>query len=244
MNRIKRAICFALLIIMVFALSGCYNATYTLTLKNNGDMDVNMSVLFDSDGAVEVPSEIVNSIKQKFVDIGYTVKDKTELALNGFSVSKEDIPQVGDGFIEGEAYNIDLLDDIMYNMEFDEKARCNTYEIDADIDLTSFSKIPGELVDKVTPEDYTKLLSAINMKLIIELEEGAVTATNSTNLSADKKKAEWVLIPGSVNKVQMNATMGVNTAWISSMIIVGTILLLSAGLLIILVRMYKKKREE
>lgn len=244
MNKIKRIMCFLLLVVLTSVLSGCYNATYTLKLKNNGNMDVNMSVLFDSESKIEIPEELIKEFKQKFIDIGYSVKDITELALNGFSISKEDIPQVGDGFVDKEAYNIDLLDDIMYNMEFDEKARCNTYELDADVDLTSFLTIPDVISDKVNAEEFTKLLSAINLKMVIELEEGTITSSNSTNISADKKRAEWVLIPGSVNKIQMNSVMGVNTAWISSMIIVGVILAISAALLIILIRMYNKKREQ
>lgn len=241
MKNIKRILCFFLISIIVFVLSGCVTSTYNLTLKNDGCLDVNYSVLFDSSDADETTSELIEQIKRRFSDIGYSIKEKTELGMNGFEISKKDIPPIGDGFVENNSYNIDILDDIMYNMEFDEKARCNEYELNGNIDLTGFSTMPEVVGQTMTQAEYTKLLSTMNLKLVINLEDGEITKTNSKKVSADKKHAEWVLIPGSSNHIELFAVMGVNQAWKVSMVVVAIIVFFIIMFMLVLLKMYKKR---
>ncbi len=244
MNTIKRVIYIVVLSVMIVMLSGCVNANYNLTLKNDGYLDVNFSVLFESQNQDEIDTAFLDEIKRRFTDIGYSIKEKSELGMTGFELSKKDIPPIGDGFVDNVSYNVDLLDDIMYNMEFDEKARCNTYELDGNIDLTSFATMPDSVSQKLTGVEYTKLLSGMNLKLSINLEDGEIKKTNSQNVSADKKSAEWVLIPGKANHIQLDAVMGVNRAWKVSMVVVAVVILFIAMFMAVLIRMYKKKNNQ
>ncbi len=241
MKHIKHIMCLLIISVVIFMLSGCVTSTYMLTLKNDGSLDVDFSILYDASKADETATGLVEEIKRQFSDIGYSIKEKTELGMNGFGITKKDIPPVGDGFIENHSYNIDILDDIMYNMEFDEKARCNEYELDGNIDLTGFSSMPEAVGQIMTQAEYTKLLSNMNLKLVIKLEDGEIKKTNSQKLSQDKKSAEWVLIPGSSNHIELRAVMGVNQAWKVSMVVVAIIVLFIILFMLILIKMYKKR---
>lgn len=244
MKHTKHILISVLIFMTVFALSGCVTSTYNLTLKNNGDMDVDFTVLFDSTAADEISTGFLEEIKRQFSDIGYTIKEKSELGMNGFVISKKGIPQTGDGFIENSSYNVDILDDIMYNMEYDEKARCNEYELNGNIDLISFATIPVPVSQKLTQAEYTKLLSDMHLKLVVALEDGEIVSTNSQKVSPDKKTAEWVLIPGNSNHIELKAVMGVNTAWTVSMVIVSIIVLVMATFMLSLIKMYKKRNNK
>lgn len=241
MKDIKRILCLLVISMIIFILSGCVTSTYNLTLKNNGCLDVSFSVLYDATNADETTDGLLEQMKRRFSDIGYSIKEKTELGMNGFEISKNDIPPIGDGFVENNSYNIDILDDIMYNMEFDEKARCNQYELNGNIDLTGFSTMPEVIGQTMTQAEYTKLLSTMNLKLVINLEDGEITKTNSKKISPDKKHAEWVLIPGSSNHVELFAVMGVNQGWKVSMVVVAIIVFFIVMFMLVLLKMYKKR---
>ena len=88
MNTIKRVIYIFVMSAIVFMLSGCVNANYNLTLKNDGYLDVNFSVLLDSQEADEIDTAFLEEIKRRFTDIGYSIKEKSELGMTGFELSK------------------------------------------------------------------------------------------------------------------------------------------------------------
>lgn len=241
MKLIKRIFSVLFIAVVLCAMSGCVNATYNLTLNNNGDLDVDYKILYSSTNEAELVTPLIKTVQRSFTDIGYTVSEAAELGMTGFSLKKSGIPQTGDGFADKLSYNVDLLDDIMYNMEFDEEARCNTYDLEANIDLTSFSTIPPQVKQKYTQDEYTKLLSDMHIKLVINLEDGEIVKTNSKKVSADKKTAEWILIPGNTNPVHMEAVMGVNRGWKVSMVVVAVIVLMMAMFAVTLIKMYKNK---
>jgi len=244
MKKLKKAACTLLLFLTIFMFSGCVNATYTLTLNNNGNLDVDYKILYNMSADKDIVASFTDTVKRSFSDIGYDIKDTTELGMNGFVIKKNGIPPVGDGFADKLPYNVDLLDDIMYNMEFDEEARCNTYDLEGTVDLTSFATIPEAIGQKLTQTEYTKILSDMHLKLVITLEDGEIIKTNSTKVSADKKAAEWILIPGNTNPVEMEAVMGVNRGWKVSMVVVAVILVIMALFAVTLMKMYKKRNED
>ncbi len=241
MKHIKHIMCLLVISVVIFMLSGCVTSTYNLRLNNDGSLDVNFSVLYDSSEADETTNGLLEEMKRQFTDIGYSIKEKTELGMNGFEITKKGIPPIGDGFIENHSYNIDILDDIMYNMEFDEEARCNEYELDGNIDLTGFSTMPEVVGQTMTQAEYTKFLSDMNLKLVITLEDGEIKNCNSQKLSSDRKTAEWVLIPGGSNHVELKAIMGVNQVWKVSMVVVALIVLFMILFMLMLIKMYKKR---
>ena len=244
MKRTRYAVCVVILAVVIVVMSGCVNATCGITIKNNGEHDVDLKILYNSDFDSEAVEPLVKTIRDSFSEIGYTVKDAAELGMTGFELTKTGIPLIGDGFADKLPYNIDLLDDIMYNKEFEEEARCNTYTLKTDIDLQQFSTIPQSVKQKYTQAEYTKFLSDMNFKLVLTLEGGEILSTNSKKVSADKKTAEWVLIPGAINHVEMDAVLGVNRGWKVSMAIVAVLAVLMAMFAITLTKMYKTKQAD
>lgn len=241
MKHLKHFMCLMMLLIVLIMTTGCVNSTYKVTLKNNGYMDVEFTLLYDNSALDEINSKMLEDIKNEFEKIGYKITPASELGHSGYVIKKDDIPPEGDKFIASNPYNIDLLDDVMYNTEFKDGPRTNTYKFNARIDLTSFGQIPPVLAQKITQEEYKTFLSSMNIKLVVQLEDGEILSTNSSAVSADKKSASWMLIPGAVTEVSMNARTGVNFAWIVSMIVVAVIGVIMTILMITLIKMYKKR---
>ena len=119
--------------------------------------------------------------------------------------------------------------------------------LDTDIDLTSFAKV-GSLTDgngqAISGEELQKIFSHLSLKLIVNMDSGFITETNSKLLSNDKKTAEWVLIPGTKSEVEFEAITTNMLSIVGTIVILATVLLITVVVLIVLIKMYIKRKKE
>lgn len=244
--KIQRFILALMIIMMTVVLSGCVNVTYSVTLQEEGEVDVSLSVLYNST-EYAYDNDIIEQIKGKYAESGYKIKDISDKGLKGFQIIKEDIEIDSLSGIEDEKLKIDILDDIFKTSEFKKGFLGNTYDINSVVDLTSYSNLKSYVnTDEeniISDDAYNKLLSEVNLKLVIELEKGSIISTNSTLAQNNKKVAEWVLIPGAKNNIQFEATTGDKMAITGTLIILGVVTVIALSLLAVLFRMYLKKRK-
>lgn len=244
--KIKKIISVILLTLIVCLLTGCVNLTCSLNLKENGKMDVNVSVLY-SDKEFSYDNEAIDNIKNELIYKDFIVEDINENGMKGFSFSKENIrPEGLDEILENE-YNIDISDEILDSFDYERGFLYNKYDLDTDIDLTSFAKI-GSLTDgngqAISGEELQKIFSHLSLKLIVNMDSGFITETNSKLLSNDKKTAEWVLIPGTKSEVEFEAITTNMLSIVGTIVILATVLLITVVVLIVLIKMYIKRKKE
>ena len=244
--KIKKIISVILLTLIVYLLTGCVNLTCSLNLKENGKMDVNVSVLY-SDKEFSYDNEAIDNIKNELIYKDFIVEDINENGMKGFSFSKENIrPEGLDEILENE-YNIDISDEILDSFDYDRGFLYNKYDLDTDIDLTSFAKL-GSLTDgngqAISGEELQKIFSHLSLKLIVNMDSGFITETNSKLLSNDKKTAEWVLIPGTKSEVEFEAITTNMLSIVGTIVILATVLLITVVVLIVLIKMYIKRKKE
>lgn len=244
--KIKKIISVILLTLTVCLLTGCVNLTCSLNLKENGKMDVNVSVLY-SDKEFSYDNEAIDNIKNELIYKDFIVEDINENGMKGFSFSKENIrPEGLDEILENE-YNIDISDEILDSFDYERGFLYNKYDLDTDIDLTSFAKI-GSLTDgngqAISGEELQKIFSHLSLKLIVNMDSGFITETNSKLLSNDKKTAEWVLIPGTKSEVEFEAITTNMLSIVGTIVILATVLLITVVVLIVLIKMYIKRKKE
>lgn len=244
--KIKKIISVILLTLIVCLLTGCVNLTCSLNLKENGKMDVNVSVLY-SDKEFSYDNEAIDNIKNELIYKDFIVEDINENGMKGFSFSKENIrPEGLDEILENE-YNIDISDEILDSFDYERGFLYNKYDLDTDIDLTSFAKI-GSLTDgngqAISGEELQKIFSHLSLKLIVNMDSGFITETNSKLLSNDKKTAEWVLIPGTKSEVEFEAITTNMLSIVGTIVILATVLLITVIVLIVLIKMYIKRKKE
>lgn len=244
--KIKKIISVVLLAILTCVLSGCVNLTCTLNLKENGKMDVNASVLY-SDKEFSYDNKAIENIKNELIYKDFIVEDINENGMIGFSVSKENIRAEGLNEILASEYNIDIKDDILDSFDYERGFLYNKYELDTDIDLTSFAKM-GALTDgngqAISGEELHKLFSHLSLKLIVNMDSGFITETNSKLLSNNKKTAEWVLIPGTKSEIEFEAITTNMMSIIGTIVILATILIITVIVLTVLIKMYVKRKKE
>lgn len=244
--KIKKIISVILLTLIVCLLTGCVNLTCSLNLKENGKMDVNVSVLY-SDKEFSYDNEAIDNIKNELIYKDFIVEDINENGMKGFSFSKENIrPEGLDEILENE-YNIDISDEILDSFDYERGFLYNKYDLDTDIDLTSFAKI-GSLTDgngqAISGEELQKIFSHLSLKLIVNMDSGFITETNSKLLSNDKTTAEWVLIPGTKSEVEFEAITTNMLSIVGTIVILATVLLITVVVLIVLIKMYIKRKKE
>ena len=246
MMKIKKIISIILLVILTCVLSGCVNLTCTLNLKENGKVDVNASVLY-SDKEFSYDNKAIENIKNELIYKDFIVEDINENGMIGFSFSKENIRAEGLNEILATEYNIDVKDDILDSFDYERGFLYNKYDLDADIDLSSFAKL-GSLTDgngqAISGEELQKIFSHLSLKLIVNMDSGFITETNSKLLSNDKKTAEWVLIPGTKSEVEFEAITTNMMSIIGTIVILATILLITVIVLTVLIKMYIKRKKE
>ena len=246
MMKIKKIISIILLVILTCVLSGCVNLTCTLNLKENGKVDVNASVLY-SDKEFSYDNKAIENIKNELIYKDFIVEDINENGMIGFSFSKENIRTEGLNEILATEYNIDVKDDILDSFDYERGFLYNKYDLDADIDLSSFTKL-GSLTDgngqAISGEELQKIFSHLSLKLIVNMDSGFITETNSKLLSNDKKTAEWVLIPGTKSEVEFEAITTNMMSIIGTIVILATILLITVIVLTVLIKMYIKRKKE
>lgn len=246
MMKIKKIISIILLVILTCVLSGCVNLTCTLNLKENGKVDVNASVLY-SDKEFSYDNKAIENIKNELIYKDFIVEDINENGMIGFSFSKENIRTEGLNEILATEYNIDVKDDILDSFDYERGFLYNKYDLDADIDLSSFAKL-GSLTDgngqAISGEELQKIFSHLSLKLIVNMDSGFITETNSKLLSNDKKTAEWVLIPGTKSEVEFEAITTNMMSIIGTIVILATILLITVIVLTVLIKMYIKRKKE
>lgn len=232
------------LILLVMVFSGCVNVTYRVNLTDDGKADVDLTVLYNS-GEYSYDYEKIDEIVSKYKEAGFKVKDITDKGMKGFQIKKENIRLDEQIDVQAQDVQIDILSDILKSTEFDKGFLSNEYDIDTTIDLSKYSNLSSLVVnnEQITDEDYKKLLSEMNLKLIIELEQGHITETNSSLSKENKKTAEWVLIPGAKNKIELEATTRDKLAVTGTVVILSVVFIIALGLFILLMRMYVKKRK-
>ena len=244
--KIKKIISVILLTLIVCLLTGCVNLTCSLNLKENGKMDVNVSVLY-SDKEFSYDNEAIDNIKNELIYKDFIVEDINENGMKGFSFSKENIrPEGLDEILENE-YNIDISDEFLDSFDYERGFLYNKYDLDTDIDLTSFAKL-GSLTDgngqAISGEELQKIFSHLSLKLIVNMDSGFITETNSKLLSNDKTTAEWVLIPGTKSEVEFEAITTNMLSIVGTIVILATVLLITVVVLIVLIKMYIKRKKE
>ena len=244
--KIKKIISVILLTLIVCLLTGCVNLTCSLNLKENGKMDVNVSVLY-SDKEFSYDNEAIDNIKNELIYKDFIVEDINENGMKGFSFSKENIrPEGLDEILENE-YNIDISDEILDSFDYERGFLYNKYDLDTDIDLTSFAKL-GSLTDgngqAISGEELQKIFSHLSLKLIVNMDSVFITETNSKLLSNDKTTAEWVLIPGTKSEVEFEAITTNMLSIVGTIVILATVLLITVIVLIVLIKMYIKRKKE
>ena len=241
----KQIILMIMTVIMLVVFSGCANATYSVKLQEEGKIDVAVSVLLNNT-EYTFDNDRIEEVKGQFEENGYKIKEISEKGLSGFQITKEDIDLDSKSDITTGNLKADILDDILRGTEFKKGFLGNTYNINSTIDLSTYSYLKSFVITEddevISDDDYNKLLSSMNLKLVIELEKGSIISTNST-LTSNKKIAEWVLIPGAVNKIEFNATTGDKMAITGTLIILGVVFVIAVSLLAILFRLYFKKRK-
>ena len=244
--KIKRYILSALLIFVTIIFSGCANITYTIKLKENEKADINLSVLYNNP-EYNYDNEKIEEVKQKFKDEGYKVQEISDKGLKGFSVTKENVNIVKKAKDVEHEYKIDIMKDVCSGIKYNKKFLSNEYSIDGTVDLTSYSYLKGlvsESDEVISDDDYKKLLSEMNLKLVIELDKGSVIETNSTHIREDNKAAEWVLIPGGKTKVEFEGTTTEKLASVATVVVFSVIILIALMLFVILIKMYIKKNRD
>lgn len=243
--KIKRYILSMLLVFITIIFSGCANITYTIKLKENEKADVNVSVLYNNP-EYNYNVEKIEEVKQKFIDEGYKVQEISDKGLKGFAVTKENIniaKKIKD--VEHE-YKIDIMKDVCSGIKYNKKFLSNEYNIDGIVDLTSYSYLKGlvsEGEEVISDDDYNKLLSEMNLKLVVELDKGYIVETNSTLISDDNKSAEWVLIPGTKTEVEFKGTTTEKLAAVGTVVIFSVVIFIALMLFVILGKMYFKKNK-
>lgn len=242
----KKYLLAVLLIIISFLMSGCANITYTVNLKENGNFDIGIKVLYN-DKEFSYNNEEIELVKNEFINSGYEISDINENGMVGFVITKEDIKESDIKDITNDKYKIDIKKELFSGIEFKNGFLCNRYDIDTDVDLTAFGNI-GSIKDSegnvISGEELRKHLSHLNLKLVVKLEKGTVLETNSTLVSSDKKTAEWVLVPGTSTDIELEAITGSSLAITGTLVILGIVVLVAVILLIVFSKMYIKRKKE
>ena len=242
--RIKKYEVLIMLMIMTVILSGCVNITYKVTLKDEGKADVDIAVLYNnSEFGYNV--EEIDKVKDIYKSNGFKIKDYNEKGLNGFKMTAKNVELDYEGVTSENGVKIDIFKDVFKDAQYTKGFLANKYNISSNVDLSDLlllkSYVNTNEEEILTDDEFKKLLSAVNLKLVFELEKGAVVNSNST-LGENNKIAEWVLIPGSVNKISYEATTGDRLAITGTIIILGTVLVIALSLLIVLFRLYSKRK--
>jgi hypothetical protein len=241
--RIKKYAVLIMLMIMTVILSGCVNVTYKVTLKDEGKADVDIAVLYNnSEFGYNV--EEIDKIKAVYENNGFKIRDYNEKGLNGFKMTSKNVEFDFEGVTSENGAKIDIFKDVFKNTQYEKGFLANKYNINADVDLSDLLLLKTYVnpEEPISDDEFKKLLSTVNLKLVLELEKGAVVNSNST-LGENKKIAEWVLIPGSVNKISYEATTGDSLAITGTIIILGTVFVIALSLLIVLFSLYSKRRK-
>lgn len=243
--KIKKILMLFMLAVLMIVFSGCANVTYSVKLQEEGKVDVVVSILYNST-EYTFDYDRIDEVKDKFAEKGYKIKDITEKGLTGFQISKDDIELDEVSDIATGNLKADILNDILKGTNFTKGFLGNNYSINTNVDLSQYTNFKSYVITEnnelISDEEYNRLLSTMNLKLIIELEKGAVISTNST-LNNDKKIAEWVLIPGANNNIVLEATTGDKMAITGTVIILCVVLFIAISLLVILFSLYFKKRK-
>lgn len=244
--RIKRLLLTLMIAVTLLTFSGCVNVTYSILLKDNEKADVNISVLYNN-AEFNYDNEKIQEVKDQFVKSGYDIKNIKQNGLKGFELEKKNIKIESPEIVTYGNYKVDILNDILGNITYQKNPLINKYIIDSEIDLSSYTQYM-ELTDKddnvYTPDDYNKLLSELNLKLILKTDKGTILNSNSILKNDDAKSSEWVLIPGSKNKIEFSCTATDTKAVIATIVILATVTLISVTLLTIFIKMYLKKNKK
>ena len=242
--KIKRYILTALIIMITVMFSACANVTYTVKLKPEGKVDVNVSVLYNNP-ETSYDLEKVEEVKDKFIEKGYKIKDINDKGLKGFSITKENIKFNRIEEVEHD-FKADILSDVLHTAEYEKGFLSNYYDIDGTVDLTSYAELRSFVKNEgkvVSDDEYKKILSQMNLKLIVELEKGSITETNSTLIKDNKKVAEWVLIPGTKTEIELEAATSDKINIVGTIVIFSVVFLIAATILLMLFKIYLKKRK-
>lgn len=244
--KLKKILLVTVVAILTFVFSGCANITCTLNLKENGKVDVEASVLY-SDKEFSYNNESIGKAKNELLSKGFEITEINENGMLGFSVSKEDVVLNSLNGVLLTEYGIDLKDHDLIDLDYDRGFLYNSYDLDSDIDLTAFSEISSLTDGKgnvISGEELQKIFSHISLKLVTKLEKGTILSTNSKYLSQDKKTAEWILIPGTKSEIELEAITAGIMPVVGTIVILSVMLLLTILILVIMTRMYLKRRKE
>lgn len=244
--RVKRLLLTLMIAVTIFTFSGCVNVTYSILLKDNEKADVNISVLYNN-AEFNYDNEKIKEVKDQFESSGYDVKNIKQNGLKGFELEKKNIKMKNPQIVTYGDYKVDILNDILDNISYEKNPLVNKYIINSEIDLSSYAQ-KMDLTDKdgklYSSDDYNKLLSELNLKLILKTDKGNILSSNSIIKNDDIKSSEWVLIPGSKNKIEFSCTSTDTKAVIATIIIFAAVTLISVTLLIIFIKMYLKKNKK
>lgn len=244
--KFKKIMLLIIIAVTIFVLSGCANITCSFNLKENGEIDVNASVLY-SDKEFSYDNEAITKIKEELSYEGFLVEDINENGMLGFSISKEDVDLKSIISIIEEKFGIKVKKDFNDAFKYEKGFLYNKYDIDFDIDLTDIAK-EYPLYEKdnksIGGEELQKILSHLSLKLIVSMDSGVITETNSKLLSEDKKTAEWVLIPGTDLDIELEAITTSPINIVGTIVVIGVVLILALVIMIILIKLYRKRKKE
>lgn len=194
-----------LLIVMLFALSGCANVKYSTTINKDGSGDIvyiytiNKAVINNLGKNNE---NATASMREKAEKAGYTVEDHEDEEMVGFKALKN----VQD--ITKKPYLLDVFDKYIQNGE-DSKIK---------IKNSLFGKTYSQsvIVNSKDLEQLEELGGKIQYTINIPIKVGK---TNADIISADRKTLTWDIRLGQEQEIYFKATSGIIYFWIFIIIV-------------------------
>lgn len=217
-----------ILLITMFALTGCVNVDYNVNVKKDGSGDITYLYGVQKNILEEMqisPETIIEEMKQEVIDSKYNVESYETDSEVGFKATKhlEDVTtelSLEEAF--GEEY---VTDSEQNNLKIEKNGLEIKYSQNAIIDLRSMEDM-----------SYMGITMRYSVTLPVEVNE---KNTNGT-VSEDGKTITWDLIVGEINNISFEATGVSNFLWIMAAILIGVLIV--AGIVLVVMFKYLNKK--
>lgn len=234
----KKIISIALLVAIIFALTGCMNATYHVTLKDNGKADIEYEVKMDKETmsmlSGEGSSDPFAEKKETAKANGYEVTVIDTENETGYSAKIKNVEFKA----EDIAQNIGLGGSSTGNIEVDRGFFKNVYTVNLNIDTTD---VFGE--DSQSQSVVPYINDSINLKLLITAP-GEITSQGGTAVEGTANTYEYKINLGQDNAVSLTYTTKNSSNLVICCVACVVILLAIAILAYVLIKKKSSKAKE
>lgn len=228
---LKLALVFILLGSMFF-ISGCFEATYHITVNKDGSGVLNYRIGLNSNVAGLIGSQSgdpIADMKNDAIKNGFEVSNFNENGMIGIIAKKnvnslENIPIIGQ-----TKDNKTKAPTITVNKGFFN----STYKVNGNIDLSSMKTNPKDELAQISNAMLSQV--KINFVLTLPIKPGK---NNASTTQDDGRTLVWQMVPGTNNIIQMEATVP-NTTNIALVVIGGSLLVI-----IVIVVIIKSRRKD